>query len=273
MSSSFCLSRVHCFSPPTCSRRFCRQRNSPSVPGSVPFDFAIVENLHFVSASKTRRRRSESLPSIPGLGPRLRPKTLAVLVPCCRSVCRGLLLGERWGLPCLLEEFCQQAFCVSPGGTCALCESAIGLCAFCRLHCWRGGCVGNLHIDHLHILAEICDLLRQFQDVCLQIPLSGDHSKLLVRVPSQSPLEPPARGLHLRHLCAVQRPSPKKQACHQSHVPRCTSFPIWHVGLTKPLRSAAVRFPPLPSYFSLSTRQLPIQSVEEPRKTRDRALP
>ena len=39
-------------SPPVCFWRFCRRRNAPSVHASVPFDFAIVEHLHFVSASK-----------------------------------------------------------------------------------------------------------------------------------------------------------------------------------------------------------------------------
>ena len=63
----------------------------------------------------------------------------------------------------------STSFLRQPRGTCAHCESAIFLCAFCRLHCWRGGCGGNFYIDHLHILAEISDLLRQFRDVCLQI--------------------------------------------------------------------------------------------------------
>ena len=37
------------------------------------------------------------------------------------------------------------------------------------------------------------------------------------------------------------------QACHQSRVPRCTSFPHLARGLRIPVRSAAARFPPLPS--------------------------
>ena len=71
--------------------------------------------------------------------------------------------GETLGFSLPSGEFCQQVFCV-----CALCES-VGLCAFCRLHCWCGGCVGNFCIDHLHISAEISDLLRQSRDVRLQI--------------------------------------------------------------------------------------------------------
>ena len=34
-------------------------------------------------------------------------------------------------------------------------------------------------------------------------PFSGDHGKLLARVPAQSPLEPLAGGLHMRQ-CTVQ---------------------------------------------------------------------
>ena len=41
-----------------------------------------------------------------------------------------------------------------------------------------------------------------------QEPCSGDHGKLLMRVPSQSPPQLPAGGLHPRQLCTVQRPSP-----------------------------------------------------------------
>ena len=80
----------------------------------MPFDFAIVEHLHLVSASKLAPSLSVTS-KYPRARSLLRQKTLVVLVPRCRCA-GGLLFGERWGLPCLLVEFCQQAFCVSPGG-------------------------------------------------------------------------------------------------------------------------------------------------------------
>ena len=59
-------------------------------------------------------------------------------------------------------------------------------------------------------------------------PFSGDHGKLLVRIPSRSPPEPSAGGLHLRQLCSVQTSfsqeanmSPRSRlflTCHHFHL-------------------------------------------------------
>jgi len=137
------------------------------VHGSVPFDFAIVEHLHFVSASKPSvvavshfQVSQGSVPSPPE----------DPCSPCATlQVRRRAPVGRTLGFTLPSCGILSTGFLRQPRGTCALCESAIGLCIFCRLHCWRGGCVGNFYIDHLHILAEISDLLRQFWDVCLQI--------------------------------------------------------------------------------------------------------
>ena len=46
------------------------------------------------------------------------------------------------------------------------------------------------------------------------------------RVPSQSLLGPPAAGLDLRQFCIVQRPSPRKQACHHERCCAISDFAI-----------------------------------------------
>ena len=54
----------------------------------------------------------------------------------------------------------------------------------------------------------------------------------------------------------VCRPRPSKQACLQGRVPHCASSHLLPSGtwVEVPLKSAAVRFPPLPSCSSLRTR-------------------
>ena len=59
---------------------------------------------------------------------------------------------------------------------------------------------------------------------------SGNHGRLLARVPSQSLLGPPAGGPHMLQVCTAQRFSLRKQACHQGRVPRCISSLIWSAG-------------------------------------------
>ena len=108
-------------------------------------------------------------------------------------------------------------------------------------------------------------------------PLSGDHGKLVARVPSQSLLEPLAGGLHPPAVlyCATSfsqeasmSPRSRPSLCIYSHLAR---------GLRIPLKSAAVRCPPLlllpPPYSSLSTRRTSSPKRRGTKDTRDRALP
>ena len=84
--------------------------------------------------------------------------------------------------------------------------------------------------------------------------LSGDHGRLLARAPSQSLLGPPAGGPHMRQFCNCATSFTQEASMSPRSRPSLYIFPYLVRGSRIPFTSAAVRFPPLPSYSSLSTR-------------------
>ena len=154
--------RVRCFSPPVCSRRFCRRRNAPSLHGFLCRPTVQSLNICTWSQPQNWPRGSESLPSIPEFGPVSARRPLY-------SLCH-VAGASAAGSPCLLVEFCQQAFCVSPGGPVHSVNPRLVLLRFLPppLLARRLRSATSTSITSTS-LAEISDLLRQFRDVCLQI--------------------------------------------------------------------------------------------------------
>ena len=104
-------------------------------------------------------------------------------------------------------------------------------------------------------------------------PLSGDHGRLLARAPSQSLLGPPAGGPHMLQICNCATSFTQEASMSPRSRPSLYIFSYLLRGSRIPFTSAAVRFPPLPSCSTLSTRHASNPKRRKNKETRDRALP
>ena len=141
----------------------------------------------------------------------LRLPTLSFLVS---PLATAPALASKMGIVCLRVSFrltvvCLALSCLSP----AQYPSALTCQESCAAQGHHRFSVPASTLARKHArLGKTHELRRE--------PLSGDQGWLLARVPSQSLLEPPAGGLHLRQSCPVQRLSPKK------HVTKVASLAV-----------------------------------------------
>ena len=105
---------------------------------------------------------------------------------------------------------------------------------------------------------------NHFQEMTVKCWCVFPHGRNLNRLPE---------ALHLRQLCTAQRLSPRKQRCHQGRV-SSSLFVSFHLAfvLRIPLKSATVRFPPLP--YTLFLEHSPCLKPQSRRtsETREKTL-